>query len=126
MRCRFTRGGESRKNLILPARDSETKEDLQIVEKRGYTGESFLKLLQNNYSRSNSEEIYTMANPEMTILGGAEAAASGKSSQPETTRSRRGLNFRRYYSKPGVHPFDEIEWEFRTAVITNEKGETIF
>ena len=37
-----------------------------------------------------------------------------------------GLKFQRYFSKPGVHPFDEIEWELRTAVISNEKGEKIF
>lgn len=38
----------------------------------------------------------------------------------------RGLKFERYFTKPGVHPFDEIEWERRTAAITNDKGERIF
>ncbi|MBI3787996.1 MAG: vitamin B12-dependent ribonucleotide reductase, partial [Ignavibacteriales bacterium] len=37
-----------------------------------------------------------------------------------------GLKFQRYFTKPGVHPFDEIEWELRTAIISNEKGEKIF
>ena len=37
-----------------------------------------------------------------------------------------GLTIRRYFTKPGTHPFDEIEWELRTAVISNEKGEKIF
>ena len=37
-----------------------------------------------------------------------------------------GLTIRRYFTKPGVHPFDEITWESRTAVISNEKGEKIF
>ena len=37
-----------------------------------------------------------------------------------------GLTIRRYFTKPGIHPFDEIEWESRTAVISNEKGEKIF
>ena len=37
-----------------------------------------------------------------------------------------GLTLRRYFTKPGTHPFDEIEWELRTAVISNEKGEKIF
>ncbi|MEK6565426.1 MAG: vitamin B12-dependent ribonucleotide reductase [Bacteroidota bacterium] len=44
----------------------------------------------------------------------------------ETPQAERGLKFQRYYTKPGVHPFDEIEWELRTAVISNEKGEKIF
>src|SRR5499427_6157456 len=32
-----------------------------------------------------------------------------------------GLSFRRYFTKEGVHPFDEIEWETRDAVIPNYK-----
>jgi ribonucleoside-diphosphate reductase alpha chain len=39
---------------------------------------------------------------------------------------KRGLHFQRYFTKPGIHPFDEIEWELRTATISNEKGEKIF
>ncbi|MHB8507405.1 MAG: vitamin B12-dependent ribonucleotide reductase, partial [Candidatus Dormibacteria bacterium] len=38
----------------------------------------------------------------------------------------RGLRFERYFTRPGVHPFDEVEWELRTAAITNEKGEVVF
>ena len=45
-----------------------------------------------------------------------------------TVRSRTagGLTLQRYFTKPGLHPFDELEWELRTAVISNEKGEKIF
>src|SRR3990170_7474759 len=38
----------------------------------------------------------------------------------------RGLTFTRAFTKPGVHPFDEVEWELRTAVISNERGEKVF
>lgn len=38
----------------------------------------------------------------------------------------RGLRFERYFTKPGVHPFDEVEWELRTAIISNYRGEKIF
>jgi ribonucleoside-diphosphate reductase alpha chain len=34
---------------------------------------------------------------------------------------RGGLSFRRYFSREGVHPFDEVEWEIRDAVIPNYK-----
>lgn len=37
-----------------------------------------------------------------------------------------GLSFKRFFTKDGVHPFDEVEWEQRTASITNERGETVF
>ncbi len=34
---------------------------------------------------------------------------------------RKGLGFTRYFTREGVHPFDEIEWERRDAVIPNLK-----
>lgn len=37
-----------------------------------------------------------------------------------------GLRFSPYFSREGLHPFDEIQWENRTAIISNEKGEVIF
>ncbi|MBI4281123.1 vitamin B12-dependent ribonucleotide reductase [Candidatus Uhrbacteria bacterium] len=37
-----------------------------------------------------------------------------------------GLAFERYFTKPGLHPFDELQWERRDARLTNEKGEVIF
>src|SRR5712672_3974061 len=37
-----------------------------------------------------------------------------------------GLEFQRFFTKPGVSPYDEIEWEFRTASITDAKGNSIF
>ncbi len=36
------------------------------------------------------------------------------------------LTFKRLFSNEGVSPFDEIEWEKRTASITNDKGQVIF
>jgi ribonucleoside-diphosphate reductase alpha chain len=37
-----------------------------------------------------------------------------------------GLEFPRYFTLPGVDPFDEVEWEIRSAVIGNEKGKVVF
>ena len=37
-----------------------------------------------------------------------------------------GLEFERYFTRDGVDPFDEVEWELRSAVIANEKGELVF
>jgi ribonucleoside-diphosphate reductase alpha chain len=36
------------------------------------------------------------------------------------------LEFSRYFTLPGVDPFDEVEWEIRSAVIGNEKGKVVF
>jgi ribonucleoside-diphosphate reductase alpha chain len=37
-----------------------------------------------------------------------------------------GLTFRRFFTKPGVSPYDEVEWERRTALITDAQGAAIF
>jgi ribonucleoside-diphosphate reductase alpha chain len=37
-----------------------------------------------------------------------------------------GLTFARRFSKEGVSPYDELQWEKRTASITDTKGNTIF
>ncbi|MHB8573150.1 MAG: TSCPD domain-containing protein [Candidatus Dormibacteria bacterium] len=38
----------------------------------------------------------------------------------------RGLAFERRFTRPGVHPFDEVEWELRDAVISDSRGEVVF
>ncbi|MDD4995696.1 MAG: vitamin B12-dependent ribonucleotide reductase [Patescibacteria group bacterium] len=37
-----------------------------------------------------------------------------------------GIRFTRFFTVPGVHPYDAIEWERRDARITNDKGEVVF
>jgi ribonucleoside-diphosphate reductase alpha chain len=41
-------------------------------------------------------------------------------------RAQKGLKIARYFSQPGVNPYDQIEWEQRAASITNEKGKVVF
>src|SRR5688572_33466512 len=38
----------------------------------------------------------------------------------------KGLEFPRFFTLPGVDPFDEVTWEHRAAVIGNERGEVVF
>jgi len=37
-----------------------------------------------------------------------------------------GIEFERYFTKDSVDPFDEVDWELRSAVIANERGEVVF
>src|SRR5207244_6806162 len=37
-----------------------------------------------------------------------------------------GLEYERFFSKEGTDPFDEVEWDLRSAVIGSEKGEVVF
>jgi ribonucleoside-diphosphate reductase alpha chain len=41
-------------------------------------------------------------------------------------KGTRGLTFERRWTRPGVHPYDEIDWETRNASIGNESGKTVF
>ena len=44
----------------------------------------------------------------------------------ERGRKRTGMEVPRVFSTEGVSPFDQIEWDFRTAEIKDERGRTIF
>jgi ribonucleoside-diphosphate reductase alpha chain len=44
----------------------------------------------------------------------------------QTSPSQGGLTFARRFSREGVSPYDELQWEKRTASITDTKGNSIF
>ena len=74
-------------------------------------------------SIDSSDDLFVSLNKS----GDAEeygAVDSGK--DVETVKEVKKMNFDSYFAKPGVHPFEEIEWEEREAVINNEKGEVFF
>src|SRR3989338_1589174 len=47
-------------------------------------------------------------------------------SEEETGSTQRGLHVSRRFTRPEVHPFDELEWMRRTSVITNPDGSVVF
>src|SRR5947209_20066163 len=46
--------------------------------------------------------------------------------QSTQTRKAPGLKFPLYFTRTGISPYDEVEWELRTASITDAKGNSIF
>ncbi len=58
---------------------------------------------------------------EVTIKG-----AHTTTETASTTKKAPGLTFRRFFTKPGVSPYDEVEWERRLAQITDAQGAVIF
>ena len=58
------------------------------------------------------------------VLGGAWGASF--TGLNEDGSRVKGLSWDRRFTTPGVHPYDEIEWEFRTAAISSETGKTVF
>src|SRR3954449_1900998 len=51
---------------------------------------------------------------------GARAQTEG------SVKTKTGLRFERFFTPPGSHAYDLVEWERRTAAITSEKGQIIF
>ena len=49
----------------------------------------------------------------------ARPSASGAPTAP-------GLDYERFFTREGIDPFDEVEWDIRSAVIGNEKGNVVF
>src|ERR1039457_4042801 len=49
-----------------------------------------------------------------------------QSAASTTKKKAQGLAFRRFFTKPGVSPYNEVEWELRNAQITDSQGGIIF
>jgi ribonucleoside-diphosphate reductase alpha chain len=65
--------------------------------------------------------------PEVKTETKAAAAPSSVAASPAAPKKKApGLSFRRLFTKPGVSPYDEVEWDRRTAQITDSHGGIIF
>ena len=58
--------------------------------------------------------------------GSAARTLSGPWGASFDGRGAKGLTFPRRWTRPDVHPYDEITWEQRTAGISNESGKSVF
>jgi ribonucleoside-diphosphate reductase alpha chain len=86
---------------------------------------------------SPRERHATASDGATSIGGGARRARSADKKAGQAgagkvgggkgrARTVTGLRIPRHFTEAGVDPFDAVEWELRSAVITNEKGETVF
>ena len=66
-----------------------------------------------------------MSEVKTTTTVSTDSAVSAAAPKVDKKKSP-GLTFRRYFSTAGVSPYDTIEWEMRTAQITDAKGNVIF
>jgi ribonucleoside-diphosphate reductase alpha chain len=60
--------------------------------------------------------------PELKTTPAETTSANPVSAKKSAT----GLTFRRFFTKAGVSPYNEIDWELRTAQITDSQGGVIF
>lgn len=62
--------------------------------------------------------------PPASLKGRSEPAARRKNRADK--KKKTGLRFKRVFSDAGIAPFDQVEWERRTAEITDDSGKVIF
>jgi ribonucleoside-diphosphate reductase alpha chain len=80
-------------------------------------------------NRSNRSESVPSETPTGSGAGSTTAgvhAAAVVAGETTKSKGKGGMTFQPVFSKPGVHPYDEIEWEKRTAEITDDSGKAIF
>ena len=56
----------------------------------------------------------------------SEANLQTSAAALQASYSQSGLSFSRRFSTEGVSPYEDVQWEHRTALITDNKGNTIF
>src|SRR5487761_228095 len=63
------------------------------------------------------------------MAGGAidlDKMASKATERNQQPAARNPLALERFFTKPGVDPMSEVEWELRSAVISGEDGRVVF
>ena len=63
---------------------------------------------------------------EQPTAQGADTRAQDTASTGANTALSPGLEFPRFFTLPGIDPFNEVTWERRSAVIGNDRGEVVF
>jgi len=75
-------------------------------------------------NESTKNAVQQSSTPTTNGAAGKHAAEAPRSSTDK--KKFPGLAFRRFFTRAGVSPYDEVEWELRTAAITDAQGNTIF
>ena len=71
-------------------------------------------------------KVRRKARTEETMTAKARERPVAEQSKQQTARKSKGLRIPRCFTQPTVDPFDEVEWEQRSAVISGEKGDVVF
>lgn len=72
----------------------------------------------------NSEELIQESEKDLKISHEATAKAGSKVNGKQN--ATKGMRFEHFFSKDGVHPFDDIKWEKRDARIVDANDQIIF
>jgi ribonucleoside-diphosphate reductase alpha chain len=74
----------------------------------------------------DSTEAISSAVSSQAARRPGKAAPVSRLSNEGARRGRKPLPVERVFSQPGISPFEQVEWERRTALITDDAGKVIF
>ena len=63
--------------------------------------------------------------PDVHPVADARSDERRLTREPATARGR-GLSIERYFTRPGIDPMAEVEWDLRSALISGEDGRVVF
>jgi ribonucleoside-diphosphate reductase alpha chain len=89
---------------------------------QGVEGPRFIKKIK---AGSALEKLSKTKNSKVRGTTKMETTKTSSKQETEPTKTTHGLRFSRYFSKEGVHPFDEIKWTRRKSVITTTDGSVV-
>src|SRR6184192_2166781 len=81
------------------------------------------KRFENTLSGDDLRRRFLKMAKNLADLTGARNAKNGNGNGHGKAK---GLRFSRFFTPPGSHAYDLVEWERRTAAIPGEKGQVIF
>ena len=67
-----------------------------------------------------------MATQPPVVPADSTLRTENRATEQRAEKRSKGLSFKRFFSTEGVHPFDEIEWDTRSAIINDERGRPVF
>jgi ribonucleoside-diphosphate reductase alpha chain len=81
--------------------------------------------MQHRGHKSESEKK-EMAETGVKVMKENTKVQTQQPTSGQAGQAASGLKFPRYFTRAGVSAYDEVEWELRTASITDAKGNSIF
>src|SRR6516164_6488366 len=73
-------------------------------------------------SKSNDARSGNLANKKEKIA----VTPRRRRGERNVPQGAKGMTVPRHFTRPGVDPFEEVQWELRTAAITGEGGQVYF
>ncbi len=109
--------------MSQPPKDN-TKNNPQKTTDAGFQSVASILADSKDIPKAEVKSNGYVSNGSMHKHGGEEKAQAD--AVEKSAYNTEGLVFKRYFTKEGIHPYDEIEWEIRDARIDGTDGNVVF